>query len=132
MNQDKYYSELLEELKTTIQQARLRAIVNVNTQMIKMYWDIGKSILARQNDKGWGAKVIDNLAKDLKTEFPDLKGISTRNLKYMRKFAFEYQDFAFVQGKLAQISWYHHITLIDKIKEQSMRIWYAQKVVEHG
>lgn len=132
MNQDKYYNQLLEELKTTIQQARLRAIVNVNTQMIKMYWDIGKSILARQNDKGWGAKVIDNLAKDLKTEFPDLKGISTRNLKYMRKFAFEYQDFAFVQRSVAQLSWGHNIVLMDKIKEQSMRIWYAQKVVEHG
>lgn len=132
MNQDKLYSELLEELKTTIRQARLQAIVRVNVQMIKMYWDIGKSILARQESEGWGAKVIDNLAKDLKAEFPDMKGISTRNLKYMRKFASEYQDFVIVQQSVAQLSWGHNIVLMDKIKDQNMRIWYAQKVVEHG
>ncbi len=132
MNEDHLYSELLEELKNTMRHARLQAVVTVNVHMIKMYWDIGKSILARQKNEGWGAKVIDNLSKDLRSEFPDMKGISTRNLKYMRKFAAEYQDFVIVQRSVAQLSWGHNIVLMDKMKDHDLRIWYAQKVVEHG
>jgi predicted nuclease of restriction endonuclease-like (RecB) superfamily len=132
MENDKNYYELLENIKQQIQQARLQAVLSANAHMIKLYWEIGSMIIRKQQKAGWGAKVIDTLAQDLRLSFPDMKGISPRNLKYMRKFATEYQDFTIVQVGLAQISWYHHITLLDKIKDAATRLWYAQKVIENG
>lgn len=97
-----------------------------------LYWQIGKHILAKQAEQGWGAKVIDNLAKDLSLIFPDMKGLSVRNLKYMRKFAEAYPDSAFVQAVPAQISWTHHISILDKISDSANRIWYILKSAEQG
>lgn len=111
------YIELLEELKIYLRQAQLRATLSVNNHMVITYWGMGKKILLRQAELGWGAKVIDNLSKDLKEAFPKMEGISARNLKYMRKFAETYPDFEIVQAPLAQISWYHHIALMDKLKD---------------
>lgn len=100
--------------------------------MIAVYWLIGKAILTRQAKAGWGAKIIDTLSKDLKLAFPKMKGISARNLKYMRKFAQEYPDFEIVQQSVAQLSWGHNIVLLNKFKESKLRFWYAQKVLENG
>ncbi len=132
MNQDQNYTTLLENIKKYITEARVQATKTINQQMIAVYWLIGKDILIRQAKAGWGAKIIDNLAQDLKMAFPKMKGISARNLKYMRKFAHEYPDFEIVQAKLAQISWYHNITLLDKCKDAKLRFWYAEKVLENG
>jgi len=77
-------------------------------------------------------RFVDNIAKEIKSEFPELKGFSLRNLKYMRKFAEEYGDIQFVQEVLAQITWYHNITLLDKVKERDKRIWYVNKTIENG
>jgi predicted nuclease of restriction endonuclease-like (RecB) superfamily len=87
---------------------------------------------SRQQQEGWGAKVIDRLAKDLKREFPDMKGFSPRNLKYMRAFAEAYPDQAIVQEVLAQIPWYHNQALLDKLKAPDERLWYAQGTLENG
>jgi predicted nuclease of restriction endonuclease-like (RecB) superfamily len=100
--------------------------------MMQLYWNIGSAIIQKQKTAGWGAKVIDNLAQDLKVSFPEMKGISPRNLKYMRKFAAEYQDFTIVQSSVAQLSWRHNTTLLDKIKDANLRLWYAQKSLENG
>jgi predicted nuclease of restriction endonuclease-like (RecB) superfamily len=97
-----------------------------------MYWDIGQSILERQRDKGWGAKVIDRLSHDLKTAFPDMSGFSPRNLKYMRKFAESWSDRTIVQEVLAQITWYHNLALLEKCKDTEIRLWYARKTIENG
>ena len=81
---------------------------------------------------GWGAKVIDNLSKDLQNAFPQMQGLSVRNLKYMRKFAEVYPDFSIVQQAAAQLPWSHNISLIDKIDTNEQRIWYAEKIIENG
>lgn len=126
------YHAFLATIKTRIQQAQLRAVVAVNKELILLYWQLGKAILDRQQKEGWGAKVIDHLSADLHAAFPQLRGFSTRNLKYMRAFAQAYPDEAFVQAVLAQLTWYHHITLLDKIRDEKERLWYIQQAIEYG
>jgi len=128
----KNYLSILQGLKNHIQKARLKAAISVNSQMIQLYWEIGKFILAQQEKEGWGTKVIDRLSKDLRTEFTDMKGLSARNLKYMRKFAEAYSDFAIVQPVVAQISWTHNIVLLDKVKNLETRLWYVTASIQNG
>jgi hypothetical protein len=98
------YAEVLGKIKARIQQERLRAVMAANSAMVLLYWDIGRMILERQRDSGWGAKIIDRLAGDLRDAYPDMKGFSPRNLKYMRAFSAAWPDRAIVQGPLAQIT----------------------------
>ncbi|MCP4721514.1 MAG: DUF1016 domain-containing protein [Desulfobacteraceae bacterium] len=126
------YTLFLENLKTRIQQERLKAVFSANAALILMYWDIGSLILEKQQDEGWGAKVIDRLSHDLKKAFPQMGGFSPRNLKYMRKFAASWPDKKFVQEALAQITWYHNLALLEKLKSPELRLWYAQKAFENG
>lgn len=129
-NQD--YTLFLSELKQRINSSRYKAALAVNKQLVLLYHHIGKQILEAQEKQGWGAKVIDQLSKDLCSEFPEMKGFSTRNLKYMRKFAEEYQHIEFVQEVLAQLTWYHNVTLLDKVSDQEARIFYIKNAIEHG
>jgi predicted nuclease of restriction endonuclease-like (RecB) superfamily len=126
------YESFLRELKERIRTAQVRAALAVNQELVLLYWQIGREILARQQQQGWGAKVIDRLAKDLKLEFPQMQGFSPRNLKYMRAFAEAYSEPEFVQEVLAQITWYHNIALLEKLKSLEERLWYARKTVEQG
>lgn len=126
------YGRLLADIKSRIRTAQLRATQAANRELVLLYWDIGHLILDRQRHEGWGAKVIDRLAADLKRAFPDMQGFSPRNLKYMRAFAAAYPGREFVQAPLAQITWYHHVTLLDKVPDPAERLWYAGKAVEHG
>ena len=126
------YEELLNQLKERIRSAQVRAAVAVNRELVLLYWQIGREILARQDREGWGAKVIDRLAADLRRAFPEMTGLSPRNLKYMRSFGEAWPDEAIVQGPLAQITWYHNIALLEKVKAQPQRLWYAHAAIEHG
>jgi predicted nuclease of restriction endonuclease-like (RecB) superfamily len=126
------YVSFVEELKGFIKKEKLATILNVNQRMIMMYWHIGNSILTKQELEGWGAKVIDRLSADLKEAFPEETGFSPRNLKYMRKFAESWADLAIVQRIVAQIPWRSNITLLDKIKDPDLRLWYARKTIENG
>jgi len=161
------YINILNTLKEKIRQARIKASVAVNIELLKLYWEIGNTILELQKEEGWGAKIIDKLAIDLKMEFSDFKGLSVRNLKYMRAFAEAYPAFStivqptaaqlqspnnqkdiivqgelaqlenttqneFVQGTLAQLSWYHHITLLDKVKDIETRLFYIRETIQNG
>src|SRR6266542_3789783 len=81
------YGRLLADIKSRIHTAQLRAALAANQELVQLYWDIGRLILGRQEQQGWGAKVIDRLAADLKRSFPEMQGFSPRNLKYMRAFA---------------------------------------------
>lgn len=160
------YGRMLGELKTRIQHARLRAVAAVNTELLRLYWDIGRVILANQKAEGWGAKVVERLSADLRAAFPEQQGLSPRNLKYMRAFAAAWPNLEFVQqaaaqlkGKdithqvgaqssqtvivqravaqfdqtsLAQVSWGHHCTLLNKLNTAEERLWYASQAVEHG
>ena len=126
------YADWLADLKGRIQQAQQRAARAVNRELVLLYWQIGQDILARQAAQGWGAKVIERLAHDLRAAFPDMKGFSPRNLKYMRAFAEAWPDAEFVQGALAQLPWYHQLALLDKLPGPKTRKWYAAKALEHG
>ena len=97
------YLQFIEEIKNEIRKQRISVVLNANSSMICLYWSIGKAILEKQEKEGWGAKVIDRLAKDLKEAFPDMSGFSPRNIKYMRKFAECWSDFEIVQQVVAQI-----------------------------
>lgn len=101
------YSDWLSDLKRRIHTAQQRATLAVNKQLVLLYWEIGRDILTRQAAQGWGAKVVERLAQDLRSAFPEMKGFSPRNLKYMRAFAEAWPDAEFVQEVLAQLPWYH-------------------------
>ncbi len=144
------YVEVLTSLKEKIRSARQQSILAVNTHLIAVYYEIGKVILQQQIKEGWGAKVIDRLSVDLRIEFPDMKGFSVRNIKYMRAFAEAWSDFSFVQQVAAQIQdidnhsiavvqriaaqipWGHHQVLLDKVKSREEREFYLAKILENG
>jgi predicted nuclease of restriction endonuclease-like (RecB) superfamily len=100
--------------------------------MVLLYWDIGRTILERQQRSGWGAKIIDRLAGDLRNAYPEMKGFSPRNLKYMRAFSAAWPDRAIVQEPLAQLTWYHNISLLEKVTIETERLWYAREAIRHG
>jgi predicted nuclease of restriction endonuclease-like (RecB) superfamily len=128
----KDYAVLLGELKQRIAGERLRVVLSANAAMVLLYWDIGQAILQRQAKEGWGAKVIDRLSGDLRQSFPDMKGLSPRNLKYMRAFAETWPDRAIVQRVIAQLPWRQNIALLEKLRTPEERLWYARKTVEQG
>lgn len=152
------YTEWLSELKSRIHSVQQRATLTVNRELIGLYWQIGQDILARQAKQGWGAKVIERLAEDLRTSFPAMKGFSRTNLLYMRVFAEAWPDFpivpqlvgqlgggeivqqaaaqlepdGFVQAPLHKLPWGHHRILLDKLKIREEREWYLKKAIEHN
>lgn len=126
------YLEFIEKIKTEIQKQRVSVVMNANASMICLYWNIGRAILEKQEEEGWGTKVIDRMAKDLKDAFPEMSGFSPRNIKYMRKFAQCWPDYEIVQRVVAQIPWRTNRMLLDKLDSQESRIWYAQKAIENG
>ncbi len=126
------YLKFIDEVKSEIQKQRISVVLNANSSMICLYWNIGRGILKKQEEEGWGAKIIDRMAKDLKDAFPEMSGFSPRNIKYMRKFAESWPDFEIVQRVVAQIPWRTNISLMDKLKDEESRIWYAYKVIENG
>lgn len=126
------YRRWLSELKLRVDRARQRAMTSMNRELVTLYWQIGRDILDRQERQGWGAGVIDQLSRDLKAAFPDMRGFSPRNLKYMRALAQAWPEPAFVQQPVAQLPWSHVVTLLDKLDNAEHRTWYAAKSIEHG
>ncbi len=126
------YADWLSQLKRDIAQARQRAAFAVNAELVRLYARIGHDILQRQGAQGWGAKVIDRLARDLKDAFPDMRGFSTRNLKYMAFFAQHCPKGQFGQQPAAQLPWFHIVTLLTQLEQASEREWYAAQTVRHG
>ena len=126
------YSNWLSSLKQRIHTAQQRAVLVVNSELVLLYWQVGRDILDRQKNQGWGAKVIDRLAKDLTDAFPDMKGFSRRNLLYMRSFAEEWPDLEFVQQAVAQLPWGQNLLLLTKLKNREEREWYVAQAIEHG
>lgn len=126
------YRAFLESLKERVRTARLSAARAANRELVRLYWSIGRDILARQSDAGWGAKVIDRLARDLRRAFPDMKGFSPRNLKYMRAFAAAWPDERTVQQVAAQLPWFHHCTILDRAHDRETRLFYVEQALAHG
>jgi predicted nuclease of restriction endonuclease-like (RecB) superfamily len=126
------YIEWLADLKLRIRSAQSRSVLAVNSEQIRLYHAIGCEILTRQSHQGWGANIIDRLSADLREAFPDMKGFSTRNLQYMRRFAKEYPDLEFVQQAAAKLAWFHIVVLLTKVSDRTQREWYALKAATQG
>ena len=126
------YSDFLSALIKKVSETRIKTVLDANSSMILLYWNIGDMILKKQNEYGWGAKVIDRISFDLKKKFPEMKGFSPRNLKYMRKFAEVWKDKAIVQQVVAQIPWHSNIVLLEKLTDNESRIWYAKMTIKNG
>ncbi len=126
------YAEWLSELKKRITGARQKAILAVNREQIQLYHSIGKDILKRQKQQGWGSKVIAQVSADLSAAFPDMKGFSSRNLKYMSYFAKLCPEGLLGQQSAAQLPWFHIVTLLTKVPEPVEREWYAEKAIQQN
>jgi predicted nuclease of restriction endonuclease-like (RecB) superfamily len=127
-----WYGDLLGAVSGHVASGRRRALASVNSELVQTYWRIGREILDRQDREGYGTKVIDRLSADLKAAFPDAKGFSSRNLKYMRAFAAAWPEPEVVQRCAAQLPWRHHQTLLDKLDDLPTRLWYAERAIEAG
>ena len=126
------YAAWISSLKKRIAGARQKALLAANAEQIKLYHEIGRDILDRQNRQGWGAKVIDRLSADLREAFPDMKGLSSRNLKYMSFFAKMCPDLKIGQQPAAQLPWFHTVTLITKLSDPVAREWYAREATRQA
>lgn len=126
------YADWLAELKSRIHGAQQRATLAVNRELVLLYWQIGRDILARQAAQGWGAKVIERLAQDLRHAFPDMQGFSRANLLYMRAFAAAWPDAEIVQQAVGRLPWGHNLVLLTRLKDAGQRLAYAQAAIEHG
>ena len=126
------YELLLSDLRERIKSAQVKAALAVNRELILLYWQIGTDILAKQAEQGWGSKVIDRLSVDLKRTFPEMKGFSSRNLKYMRALAEAYPDLEIVLQVIAQIPWGHNQSPLNKLDSNDERLWYTQQTVKNG
>lgn len=154
------YNQWRKDIENLIDTAKLKTAISVNMGTLSLYWNIGNSILQKQEQEGWGKQVIEQLSKDLISRYPDDRGYSIRNLRYMKRFASEYPDFPilqvplaelkklpilqatlaelenegkeYVQIPLAQISWYHHISLLSKVKDEAQRAYYITETAQNG
>ena len=126
------YPQLLTDLKRRIAAAQTKARHAVNTELLRLYWAIGQAILTRQDTEGWGTKVIDHLAADLRAAFPAMKGLSRSNLHYMRQFAEAWPDPGVVPQPVGQLPWGHVRLLLDRVPDQADRDWYAAQAAQHG
>ncbi len=131
------YAQFLDEIKSRIMAARTRAVLAANAALIELYWEIGYEILGRSAREGWGSRVIERLEADLRREFPDMTGLSRRNLLYMRGLAEAWPGpddggQPVVQRPVAQLPWGHNIALLTKLHETDEREWYAQQAIVQG
>lgn len=126
------YADWLAELKTRVTAARQRAVLAANTELVTLYWQIGHDILQRQASQGWGSKVIERLANDLRDAFPEMKGFSRANLMYMRAFAEAWSETEIVQQPVGQLPWGHNVLLITRVKDHALRIRYAEQAHQEG
>jgi len=131
------YSKFIKSLKAKIRSAQIKAAVAVNSELVKLYWEIGKEIVEKQEQEGWGSKALEKVAKDLQKEFPGIEGFSRSNIFRMKAFFIAYKKVAQAVRQLESlpifdIPWGHNILLVQKLKNNDERIWYASKTIEHG
>jgi predicted nuclease of restriction endonuclease-like (RecB) superfamily len=131
------YKKFITSLKTKIRSAQIKGAIAVNRELIKLYWDMGKDVVEKQGQEGWGSKVLERVAKDLQNEFPGVEGFSRTNLFRMKAFYTAYAKVPQLVGQLEQlpifsIPWGHNVILLESLKQTEERIWYASKAIEHG
>lgn len=126
------YRTFLENLKQQVYQRRYQAARHVNRELVLLYHHIGSEILRQQSDLGWGAKVVEQISKDLRAEFPEMKGFGTANLYNMRRFAESYPELEILQQLAGELPWYHHILLMEKVSDIKARYFYIEKAIENS
>lgn len=126
------YLVFVEGLKDKIRESQYRALRSVNQELIKLYWDIGKAIVEKQKELGWGKSVVDSLSKDLQNEFPGIQGYSPHNLWRMRKFYLTYQGNEKLAPMVQEIAWSHNITILEKCKDDLQREFYIRMTKKYG
>ena len=126
------YASWFSALKEHIRNVQMQAAFSANSQLIHLYWQIGHEILKQQQKQGWGSKIVDKLAKDLKASFPEMKGFSRSNIMNMRLFASIWDEADILQAPLGQLTWFHHTTLMSKLKDNNLRKEYARLALENG
>ena len=126
------YRSFLEDLKHRIRTVQLRAAVSINQELVLLYWNIGRQILAAQETKGWGTKVVPQLSNDLCKAFPDMKGFSPRNLDYMLAFARAWPEEPILQQLVAKLPWGHNLRLMETLEDPDTRRWYAEQALKNG
>jgi len=126
------YNEWLQDIKIRIRTAQQKSVLAINSELILLYWRIGQESLSRQEKLGWGAKVIERLAHDLRNAFPEMKGFSRANLMYMRSFAESWSEEQIVQQAVGQLPWGHNLVLLSKLKNENERLAYAQGALVNG
>jgi predicted nuclease of restriction endonuclease-like (RecB) superfamily len=139
------YVELLDDLKDRIRRAQVRAAVAASRELVQLYWDIGREIVLRQEGEGWGKQIVDCLATDIQQVFPGIQGFSARNVWRMRAFFLAYApqvailtqlvsefEGAILPQPVSEIPWGHNIVLFQQLKDSKQRLWYAEKVIQHG
>jgi predicted nuclease of restriction endonuclease-like (RecB) superfamily len=126
------YAAWLGTLKTQIRNARVKASLAVNQELVLLYWRIGKEIVHQRGAQSWGSKILEQLAKDLKAEFPDMRGLSQTNMKFMARYAEAWDEGSIGHQLGAQIPWRHNIVIIDQVKDRDTREWYIKKTIENG
>lgn len=127
-----WYHAFLANIKTRIRTAQYEALRAANKELVSLYWDLGRLIVERQDKEGWGAAVIEKLAKDLQLEFPGKQGFSARNLWNMRSFYVSYKDSTKLQPLVAEISWSHNVVIMDRCKDELEREFYVRMAKLHG
>lgn len=127
-----WYPILFNSISDRVSQGQCQASLTANQELISTYWLIGRDILDRQSEQGWGSKVIDRLSADLRERYPETKGFSPRHLKYMRSFAEAWPSTAIVQQPVAQLPRGHNLVLLEKLNDEFTRIWYAQAALAEG
>ena len=131
------YTKFISSLKAKIRSSQIKAVLAVNKELIKLYWEIGGEIVEKQEKEGWGSKVLEKVAKDLQNEFPGIEGFSRSNISRMKAFFTAYEKVAqavrqFELLPIFDIPWGHNILLLQKLKNNNERLWYASKAIEHG
>jgi predicted nuclease of restriction endonuclease-like (RecB) superfamily len=126
------YGDFLKDIKQRIHSAQYEALKAVNKELIQLYWDIGKMIVAHQKKHGWGKAIVETLARDLQAEFPGMQGFSERNIWYMRNFFVEYEKRSILQPLVAEIGWAHNIVIMERCKDDLVREFYIRMTKKFG
>lgn len=129
---DNTYKAFLEQIKEKVYQSQYQALKAVNQELIALYWEIGKAIVEKQGQQGWGRSIVESLSADLQKEFPGSKGFSSQNLWYMRQFYIEYKDNAKLQPLVGEISWSKHLVVMGKCKDDLEREFYIKMTKKYG
>lgn len=129
---DQNYNDFLGSIKDRLKAAQNRASIAVNKELIKFYWELGCELLEKQKLHAWGDKFLDQFSQDLRQAFPEMQGFSKRNLEHIRRFATLYPTIEFAKQAVSQLPWGHIVRLMQMIKDQNIREWYATQTIKNG